>query len=52
MTMNTDQHAYNAIRALAAPSNPLLGLLLIVLVIIVLLSGSTRAVALAKVRPE
>lgn len=51
MKMDTDQHAHNAIRDLAAPSNPLLGLLLVVLVIIVLLSGSTRAVALAKIRP-
>jgi hypothetical protein len=51
MKMDTDQRAQNAIRDLAAPSNPLLGLLLVVLVIIVLLSGSTRAVALAKIRP-
>ena len=51
MKMDTDQRAQNAIRTLIAPSNPLLGLLLVVLVIIVLLSGSTRAVALAKIRP-
>lgn len=51
MKMNTNQRTQNAIRALIAPSNPLLGLLLVVLVIIVLLSGSTRAVALAKIRP-
>ncbi len=50
--MKTDQRAQTAIRALVAPSNPLLGLLLVVLIIIVLLSGSTRAVALAKIRPE
>ncbi len=52
MLMHTDQSDRNPIRDLVISSNPLLGLLLIVLVIIVLLlSGSTRAVALAKMRP-
>ncbi|GEM_PF-1962136 len=52
MFMHTDQSDRNAIRNRLISGNPLLGLLLIVLVIIVLLlSGSTRAVALAKIKP-